>query len=175
VKAVSGGAEFEKEKFKQVLHYIIHQCGSLEHFGKVVSYKLLYFADFDYYELFEEKLTGETYRKFDLGPVPVHFEQAIQELKEEGKVEMFELERGQYKQHRFISLKEPSLNLLTGDEIEFIEKDIVRYCHMNASRISAFSHGDIPYKATNDNEVIDYELVFYRDPLFSVREYEDGT
>jgi len=175
VKAVSGVSEFKREKFKQVLHYIINQCGSLEHFGKVVLYKLLYFADFDYYELFEEKLTGETYRKFDFGPVPLHFEQAIQELRDEMRVETFEQEIGQYKQYRYISLKEPSLNLLTGDEIDFIEKDVTKYCYMNASQISAFSHGDIPYKATNDDDIIDYELVFYRDPLFSVREYEDGA
>jgi len=35
------------------------------------------------------------------------------------------------------------------------------------------SHRDIPYKATKDGEIINYEKVFYRDPLFSVREYEE--
>ena len=45
---------------------------------------------------------------------------------------------------------------------------------MNARQISAFSHRDMPYKATGDGDIIDYELVFYRDSLFSVREYEDG-
>ena len=64
--------EFNNEKFKQVLHYIIHQCGSLENVGKTVLYKILYFTDFDYYELYEEKLTGESYRKLPLGPAPVH-------------------------------------------------------------------------------------------------------
>ncbi len=67
---------FNIEKFKQVLHYIIHQCGSLENVGKTVLFKILYFTDFDYYELYEEKLTGEPYRKLPLGPAPVHFEEA---------------------------------------------------------------------------------------------------
>jgi hypothetical protein len=31
----------------------------------------------------------------------------------------------------------------------------------------------MPWKATNDGEVIDYELVFYREPPYSVRTYND--
>lgn len=168
-----GEADFESEKFKQVLHYIIKKYGSLETVGKTVLFKLLYFADFDFYEQFEKKMTGETYLHFELGPVPYHFDEAIKELQDEGKVDFFEIERGEYTQYKYLSLEEPSLNLLTGEEIDFIDRDIIKYCYMNATRISAFSHLDIPYKATADNRIIDYELVFYRDPIFSVREYED--
>jgi len=41
---------------------------------------------------------------------------------------------------------------------------------MNATEVSSYSHEDLPYKATADWDVIDYELVFYRDPAFSVKE-----
>ena len=44
---------------------------------------------------------------------------------------------------------------------------------MNASQVSAISHADLPYIATKDNSPIKYELVFYRDPQMSVREYQD--
>lgn len=42
---------------------------------------------------------------------------------------------------------------------------------MNASQISEYSHGDMPWRATKDYEDINYELVFYRDPKYSVRKY----
>ena len=35
--------EFNLEKFKQVLHYIIAKVGSLDNVGKTVLYKILYF------------------------------------------------------------------------------------------------------------------------------------
>ena len=43
-------------------------------------YKLLYFSDFDFYELYETKMTGETYKKLQRGPAPDNFDLAIIEL-----------------------------------------------------------------------------------------------
>lgn len=170
---VNADAEFKKEKFKQVLHYIISQCGMFDNVGKTVLYKLLYFSDFDFYESVEEKLTGETYLKFDYGPVPVHFAKIIAELQEEDKVVVYERDREEFVPTKFISLKKPALNLLNGDEKGHIDITIAKYCHMNARQISEYSHRDQPFKATENDEIIDYELVFYRDSMFSVREYED--
>lgn len=164
---------FNEEKFKQILHYIIHNVGSLENVGKTVLFKILYFIDFNYYEVFEEKLTGESYRKIDHGPAPCHFDKAIQELKIEGKIREFtNLFKG-YRQQKYICFSEPDVSLLNGKEIDFINKSIRIYSNFNASQISEYSHQDIPYAATEDRDIIDYELVFYRTPLFSVREYDD--
>ncbi len=165
--------EFDKEKFKQVLHYIIYQCGSLENVGKTVLYKILYFLDFDYYELYEEKLTGESYHKLPNGPGPVHFEEVMEELKEDGKIVQLPIKRGDFIQQKFLSPKEPDIDLLNGVELRTINSVIAKCHSMGARQISAFSHGDIPYKATKNGEIINYEKVFYRDSLFSVREYED--
>lgn len=166
-----GDIEFDKEKFKQTLHYIISQCGHLENIGKTVLYKILYFSDFDYYELYEENLTGEVYRKLPNGPAPVHFEEVMEELKAEGKINHFPVKSGDFIQQKFLSCKEPNLVLLSGKEIRTIGRVIAKCFSMNARQISAFSHEDMPYKATKDREIIDYEMVFYRNLLFSVREY----
>ena len=42
------------EKFKQVFLYILKKVGAKPNVGQTVLYKLLYFIDFDYYELFEK-------------------------------------------------------------------------------------------------------------------------
>ena len=165
--------DFDGEKFKQVLHYIINRCGSLENVGKTVLYKILYFIDFDFYELYEDKLTTESYKRLEYGPAPIHFDEAIEKLEEEDKVEQFTKMRGGHEQQKFLSFKEPNIDLLSAKELKVIEDDINRYSRMSATQISALSHRDIPYKATKDGEIINYEKVFYRDPLFSVREYEE--
>jgi len=62
--------DFAPQKFKQVLHYFIDETSSADNIGKKALFKLLYFNDFDYYELFEKKLTGEVYAKLEHGPAP---------------------------------------------------------------------------------------------------------
>src|SRR5208337_3154989 len=163
--------ELNLPKFKQVLHYIIHNCGCAPNVGKTVLWKILYFSDFDYYELFEEYLTGETYYKLPRGPAPGDFDAAITELTRDGKIESVGSKFGKYDQKRFISCDKPDVSLLSAVELQHIENTISKYSHMNASQISALSHADLPYIASKDNEPIKYELVFYRDPHMSVREY----
>ena len=57
-------------KFKNVLLYILERCAGKPNVGETVLYKLLYFCDFNYYELYEEHLSGAEYRKLPYVPVP---------------------------------------------------------------------------------------------------------
>lgn len=52
---------------KNVLLYILERCAGKPNVGETVLYKLLYFSDFNYYELYEEHLTGANYRKLPFG------------------------------------------------------------------------------------------------------------
>lgn len=161
-----------KEKYKTILHYIIKECGSKPNFGKTVLWKLLYFTDFDFYELYEEKLTGENYRNIDYGPAPEHFNEIIKELKSEKLISGIKEKVITYDKQRYIAIKEPNLKVLLGNEKETIDNVIKRYGSCNADKIKEIVHQDIPVKATKPKERIDYELVFYREPPFSVRSYE---
>lgn len=165
---------FNEEKFKQILHYIIHNVGHLENVGKTVLYKILYFTEFNYYELYEEMLTGESYRKLPHGPAPCHFDQMITELQREGKIREIKTVFIKYPQQKYICDSMPDISLLNGKELDFINRNIAVYSNYNATQISEYSHKDIPYTATKNLEIIDYELVFYRDSLLSVREYNDS-
>lgn len=147
--------------------------GSRPNSGKTTLYKYLYFCDFDFYELFESFLIGEAYRKIDNGPAPCHFEIAIDRLMSEGSVELKKVPRGPHIQHKYLSKVEPDTSLLSEKELEVINTTLEKLKHMDARRISLYSHKDLPWKATEDREIIDYELVFYRDDHFSVREYQE--
>ena len=78
--------ELNKSKFKNLLHYSISKCGSDSTVGKTVLYKLLYFIDFNYFEIYEKSLTNETYKRLPHGPAPTHFDLAISELEKEEKI-----------------------------------------------------------------------------------------
>ncbi len=160
---------FKKEKFKEVLHYIIDKCGDRPNVGITVLYKLLFFSDFNYYEICEEKMTGESYYKLPKGPAPVHFKSMAKELENEDKINHYQGTYMGYPQKKYRSLQSPQLTLLKNSEKEIIDKVIEKCSHMNATEISDYSHEDISWRATDDNEEIDYELVFYRDEKCSAR------
>jgi len=164
---------FDKNKFKEVLHYIIFKCGNLDYIGKTVLYKLLYFSDFDYYEKFEKYLTGESYYSLPHGPAPLHFDDMVKELKEEGLIKEIRATYHNHVQNKYLSLSEPKLSKVSAEEIKTVDKTIKKLCNMNATQVSAYSHSDMPWKATEPGEKLDYELVFYRNELMSVRDPED--
>jgi transcriptional regulator with XRE-family HTH domain len=159
------------EKFRQVLLYMLGKVGYQPNVGETVLYKLLYFIDFDYYEKFEEQLTGSTYIKNHHGPTPVEFAKIVKTMEEKGEIKKEIVEYHGLTQKKYLPLKEADLNLLTGRELQHINSVIARLGHMNASDISAYSHGDVPWLATPDGEPMDYEGVFYRMPPYSVRNY----
>ena len=176
LKKTTGGLkmDFNKEKFKEVLHYIINECGTKKNVGKTVLYKLLYFSDFNFFELYEKSMTNESYRKLPRGPAPIHFDVAVKELIDEGKINVttknITLERVMY---NYSSLKKPSIKL-SEDESFVINEVINELSYMNANQISEYSHGDMPWKATDDMDIIDYGFVFYRNPEYVKRQYDES-
>lgn len=164
---------FNSEKFKTMIHYIINRCESQDNFARVVLYKLLYFADFNNYEIYEKPISGETYIRKSMGPVPLNFHEAIHELKNEGKIDETLVNALPYDKFEYSSLKEPNIDLLSPEEVEVIDYTIDKISYLYSKKISEYSHGDIPWRLANDMEELNYESVFYRDPEYSVRDYDD--
>jgi uncharacterized phage-associated protein len=173
IKDLIRDQSFNAEKFEQVVHYIVRKTSDRPNVGKKVLYKLLYFSDFDFYELFEKLFTGEKYSRIEHGPAPRHFNKIIEKLEREGKVQVVKTTYHGKPQIRYVSLIEPSLSKLNGDELKHLDKTLAKYAGLNGSQIEAISHEDLPCRATDEKRDIDYELVFYRDKITSVREYPD--
>jgi hypothetical protein len=166
---VTENNKFDKEKFKSVLHYIINKTSNKANVGKVVLFKILYFADFNFYEKFDKLITNETYKKIEFGPAPVDFDLAVSELINESKVELIEKKVNNFKQYKYISYNEPKFNLSSEELIE-IDNAINIIGSMDGRRASAYSHEDTPWKVSEMNELLDPELVFYRTDIYSVKE-----
>ena len=70
----------DKNKYTEILFYILSQSYNKPHLGKTVLCTLLYFIDFNYYELYGKLLTKETYIKSKKGIKPEHFNKITEEL-----------------------------------------------------------------------------------------------
>ena len=160
-------------KFKNVLLYILERCAGKPNVGETVLYKLLYFSDFNYYELYEEHLTGAKYRKLPYGPVPQKFDSIIGQMMEHGQIQRIKTEYFYKIQTRYIPLAKSNLTELKASEKEVIDRVIEQLSDWSPAAISNYSHKDIPWLASKEGEEINYELAFYRDAPFSVRNYGD--
>ncbi len=158
-------------KFKNVLLYILERCAGKPNVGETVLYKLLYFSDFNYYELYEGHLTGAKYRKLPYGPVPQKLDLIIQQMIDQNKLQRVKTDYHGYSQTRYLPLEKADLTELKASEKEVIDRTVEQMSDWSASAVSNYSHKDMPWLATKEGEVIDYELAFYREAPFSVRNY----
>lgn len=160
-------------KFKNVLLYILEKCAGKPNVGETVLYKLLYFSDFNYYELYEEHLTGANYRKLQFGPVPHKFDAIVRQMIDNRSLKRVKTEYHGYMQTRYLPLVKADLTQMKASEKEVIDKVIEQLSDWSGTAISEYSHMDMPWLASKEGEEINYELVFYREAPFSVRSYGD--
>ena len=67
-------------KLKDILLYVLEKCAGKPNVGETLLNKLLYFSDFNYYEIYEEHLSGAEYRKLPFGPVPQRINSIINQI-----------------------------------------------------------------------------------------------
>ncbi len=163
------------DKFVNILLYVLEKCAGKPNVGETLLYKLLYFSDFNYYELYEEHLTGATYHKLPFGPVPQNLHHIIDQMIREGKLKRLKTKYHDYLQTRYIPLLKADLSQLKASEKVVIDRVIEQFSDWSAKAISGYSHKDIPWQVTNDGEEIDYELALYREMPYSVRNYEENN
>ena len=137
------------QKFKEVLLYILNKIGAKPNIGETVLYKLLYFIDFDFYEKYEDDMISNK------------------------EIEKVKSSFYQKEQKKYLPLRAACLDFFSAKEMKLIDEVLNRLGDKNASQISEYSHGDIPWKVTENMETIDYETVFYRTPEYSVRSAEN--
>ena len=164
---------YSPNKLEAVIHYVIAQTQDIDNVGLTVLNKLLYFIDFDFYEIFEKSLMGETYIKNQFGPTSIHLETILHNLERQEKISKVpSLFRG-HKQNRYSSLSNPEIECLLKHELRHIDNVINSLSNMSAREISDYSHGDIPYMVAKDLKPLNYELVFYREGEYVQKEHED--
>lgn len=160
-----------KDKLTNLILYILERCAGKPNIGETVLYKLLYFCDFNYYEIYEEHLSGATYRKLPNGPVPREVSAVLSDMEAAGQLKSLTVDYFGYSQKRYLPLVSANKKLFNGAELEVVNNVLDKLSGMCATEISEYSHGDMPWKAAKDRQIIDYELVFYRDVPYSVRTY----
>lgn len=164
--------ELHIEKFTSVLLYLLEQCAGKANINESGLSSLLYLCDFNYYEIYEEHLTGAAYRKSGNYPVAEVFYSTINIMIDTEIIKRIKIKTKGFFSIRYLPLEQGKLKCLNAAEKIVIDQALLRIGNWSANMIQDHTQTDFPLIATKDGDRIDYNLVFYRDLSHSVRTYD---
>lgn len=153
---------FDREKFKQLVHYVVWKAGRRDWFGATKLNKVLWFAESRAYVLTGSPITGATYIREKWGPVPKPMMPVRDELEDEGAIRVTREDS----LVRVVSLRQPDVSLLSREDRQAVDwwVDHIASDH-TAGTISEASHDyawqiaamgeEIPMFATFANRIVD--------------------
>lgn len=161
---------FDREKFKQLVHYVVWRAGKRDWFGATKLNKVLWFADARRYVESGRSITGATYIREKHGPVPKAMMPVRAELEGEGAIRVTRLPE----MTRIIALVPPDTSRLSPEELKHADWWInhIDQDH-TADSISDESH-DYSWEIARMGEEIPMHAIFanrIRDPNDSEMEW----
>ncbi len=165
--------KLNRSKLETVILYITGSCGAKPRMDISLLLNMLYFCDFNYYELHEEQLTGLLYTKQSAGPSPENISPILKEMENEEKLYRIKCSYKGIPHYKYLPGVQADLMKLNAAEKEVIDRVIELYSGWPSRALNNYAREDMPSRATQTGESINYELVFYRKPPYSVRIYDE--
>lgn len=110
--------QFDREKFKDAMHYVVALAGDHPGFGATKIYKALWFAEGQIFMLHGRRIYGARFVRQEHGPVPKAAMPIRQELADERRVRIWQDRYHNRMQWRFRSLREPNTERFNKDELD---------------------------------------------------------
>ncbi len=154
--------KINSNKYKNVILFFANkiQNGTL---GKLKMMKLLYFLDFDFFEKYGKSVTRDEYLRFERGPIPRMANTMLEKMEgKDIKIHREKMPKGYNDKQRIQPLKPFDVNLFTREELLMMEEVAGKWEKFTGTEMKNASHGEAPWIATKPNEVIDYNLAYYR-------------
>lgn len=166
LREMESGISANYEKYKQMILAYIRNAGAKKG-GKMTKTKLaklLYLADFAWFYTHLKSMSGMQYRKIQYGPVPDSYFRALDELFEDGKIEITPTEDGAMLISETRSGAKTELSELDKKE-EMLIKDIAgKWRDRSTKDIVSFTHNQFPYLLARENEIISYPAITQENP-----------
>jgi hypothetical protein len=154
--------QFDRERFKDVVHYVVHYVGSSldpEMLGNTKLHRVLYLADMLHYLDSGRPLTGADYRRQRFGPAAGHLGWALRTLESEGRLSISTRNYYGYAKSEYRALAQPSTDRLSSAQTQLIEHLIRFVCAHAAAEIGEFCHDDV-WSSVRMGERIPYYAAF---------------
>jgi len=162
---VPENAQFDREKFKDVVHYVCARVPSAR-LGKTKFHKCLYYFDMWSHATTGSPATGATYVKAPFGPLAAQLDKALKWLGDDNRVAISKSNFHGLEKWEFASLAEPNLSRMNGEEVGLLDMLCDWVCNGHTAKdISEVSH-QLPWHSVGMGEPIPYRtaiLMFGQD------------
>ncbi len=148
------------KKLGELILYVSERCEADRHFGATKLNKILFFADFLFYQKSGRSITGQAYQRLPNGPAPRRLIPVRQALVEAGDLAMRERLTHGHTQLRTVAAREADLSGFGADEIAVVDHVIRVLRNHSATDASELSHTLTGWKLARDGDTIPYETVF---------------
>jgi uncharacterized phage-associated protein len=162
VKTRKKMAGINEKKYKNAILFFAKriQNGTL---GKLKMMKLLYYLDFDFFEKYGTSVTGDEYLRFENGPVPRMAEKILKEMNGKGiKITKRKVADGYHDQLYIEAMANFDVDVFSKEELLMLEEIAGKWEKFTGSEMKSATHGEAPWIATKPDEVIDFNLAYYR-------------
>lgn len=150
----SGNKTLDLKKVVDVIRFFTYS----QSIYKTKLLKLMFYADFKFFKIFNESITGLQYTHYTFGPVPNKFIELIGVvLNIDPNITIEEREAGDYTGEVLISSVPPSSDL-NKEEINILREIQDYFATFTARQIVNYSHNEKGYIQTKDRELISYEF-----------------
>jgi transcriptional regulator with XRE-family HTH domain len=129
--------------------------------------KLLYLTDFSWYYLYKKSMSGQTYRKTDFGPVSDAFFRILEEMEQDGGVNIKQIYRDDYHMYEIEETRASAklqLSLLSKKERTHISKIWKQWEKASTAEIVKFTQEQKPYVQSLHGQIVAYELILEEAP-----------
>lgn len=161
-------ATLHKKKYQQMILYFCSKLGGQIR-GKKKLAKLLYFADFDFFEKNQTSITGDVYKALPMGPFPSALD-TITDSMSKSKILVIDQvveHKGYNPTEVYRSTQKPDVSVFEKEEIRMLDRIILKYGNLNGKQLEELSHAEAPYASAESYGEIPYEFSYYRDTDFS--------
>ncbi|MEK7091771.1 MAG: type II toxin-antitoxin system antitoxin SocA domain-containing protein [Patescibacteria group bacterium] len=159
--------EFESGEFPNYKKYkqmILAFLGQGKKIPKTKLAKLLYLADFGWFYYHLKSMSGMQYRKIQYGPVTDAYFRIIDEMSDNGELNIEQTEDGAMLISQTRSGAKVDLSEISQEEKKLITNIGEKWKGKKTAEIVDFTHKQFPFLYAQDNEIVSYGLFTQENP-----------
>jgi len=161
LKEMQSGEIADYEKYKQMILVFLRLNKKIP---KTKLAKLAYLADAGWFYYHLQSMSGMQYRKIQYGPVADPYFRIIDELYENGQIEIEQTEDGAMLISQTRSGAKANLSKINKEEEDLIKDIDKKWRDKKTKEIVEFTHNQLPYLCAKENEIISIGLITQEDP-----------
>lgn len=151
-----------RDRLRELILYIAEKLKDDPNLGRTKLAKIIYFSDMESFRMHRRPVTGTAFVRMPYGPLPKGFLDALDELKEQGRIVEIEREFFDYTQKRIVVRSSTPSDLFSKTELVVVDGIIQRFKDWSAVGLSEKSHG-VAWRLTREGNPIPYEYSLYSD------------